>query len=90
MLIIGKISGIQDFLFDVAAEGGAQAKRLRARSFFIQVLTETQTIRTAQAFGLNIKQSLVFCNAGKFVLEDANISEDSVKEVQSKLLRDFG
>ena len=48
MLIIGKISGIQDFLFDVAAEGGAQAKRLRARSFFIQVLTETQTIRTAK------------------------------------------
>ncbi len=89
MLIIGKISGIQDYLFDVAADGGSQAKRLRARSFFIQILTETLALRTARAFKLDFKQSLVFCNAGKFVLEDANISEDSVKEVQSKLLRDI-
>lgn len=85
MLIIGKISGIQDYLFDVAAEGGAQAKRLRARSFFMQVLTETLALRTAEAFGLKLKNSLVFCNAGKFALQAENITGDVTEETRQNL-----
>jgi CRISPR-associated protein Csm1 len=88
MLIVGKISGIQDYLFDVAAEGGAQAKRLRARSFFMQILTETLAIRTALKCKISHKQSLVFCNAGKFALETADADENSVKEALSELSRE--
>lgn len=85
MLIVGKISGIQDYLFDVAAEGGAQAKRLRARSFFMQVLTETLALRTAAAFRLSFKNTLVFCNAGKFALEDENVGDAAAKRLQQSL-----
>jgi CRISPR/Cas system-associated protein Cas10 (large subunit of type III CRISPR-Cas system) len=39
-LILGDLSGLQDYLFDVAAEGGGQARRLRARSLSISLLAE--------------------------------------------------
>jgi CRISPR-associated protein Csm1 len=90
MLIAGKLSGIQDFLFDVAAEGGAQAKRLRARSFFIQLLTETLCLRVADALQLDLQGSLVFCNAGKFLLCGEGSLENLRKvesEINEELLR---
>lgn len=87
MLIVGKISGIQDYLFDVAAEGGAQAKRLRARSFYMQILIETLALRTAKEFGLSCKDALVFCNAGKFALQSAE--EAAAENARRKLLREI-
>jgi CRISPR-associated protein Csm1 len=90
MLIAGKLSGIQDFLFDVVAEGGAQAKRLRARSFFIQLLTEALCLRVADALQLDLQGSLVFCNAGKFLLCGKGSLENLRKvesEINEELLR---
>jgi len=42
MIVLGDISGIQSYLFDVAEAGGGQARRLRARSCFIQLLAGAQ------------------------------------------------
>ncbi|MDW8305409.1 MAG: hypothetical protein RML33_11310, partial [Acidobacteriota bacterium] len=92
MLVAGKLSGIQDFIFDVKMEGGAQAKRLRARSFFVQVLTEVLYLRTADFLEVEPKQAQVFCGAGKFLLsgEARNVSRLNLleREVNEKLLRD--
>ena len=45
MLIAGDISGVQEYLFNVASEGGGQARRLRARSFSIQAVAEAARTR---------------------------------------------
>lgn len=44
MIVLRDISAIQSYLFDVADAGGGQARRLRARSFCIQVLAEAATL----------------------------------------------
>lgn len=75
MLILGAISGIQEFVFALPAEGGGQARMLRARSFFVQALTEVAAFRTQQALGLG-RDSLVFCAAGRFGLDAAQITGD--------------
>jgi CRISPR-associated protein Csm1 len=68
MLIVGDVSGIQDFVFAVPEEEGGQARMLRARSFFVQVLTEVLAFRVQRALGLG-RDSLLFCAAGKFAIE---------------------
>lgn len=75
MLIIGDLSGIQDYLFDVANEGGQQARRLRARSFFIQLAAECLALRMLKAAGCT-KQNLLFCGAGKFIIETESLSDE--------------
>ena len=74
-LIIGDLSGIQDYLFDVANEGGQQARRLRARSFFIQLAAECLALRVLKAAGCS-KQQLLFCGAGKFIIETDSLSDE--------------
>lgn len=74
MLIIGDLSGIQDYLFDVANEGGQQARRLRARSFFIQLAAECLALRVMKAAGCS-KDDLLFCGAGKFIIETDSLSD---------------
>lgn len=68
MLIVGDVSGIQDFIFDLPEEQGGQARMLRARSFYVQILTEVIAFRVQRALGLG-RESLLFCAAGKFVIE---------------------
>lgn len=96
MLIAGSISGIQDYLFDVAREGGGQARRLRARSFFIQALVEVAALRSLQAAGWGADQ-LVFCSAGKFLAQGGEIAEpqasallQTAQEVNAWLLEEAG
>jgi CRISPR-associated protein Csm1 len=69
MIILGDISGIQSYLFDVAEEGGGQAQRLRARSFFVQLLAETAALRALRALGWPLDLGhILMAGAGKFVL----------------------
>lgn len=69
MLILGDVAGIQDFIFDLPAEErGGQARMLRARSFYVQILTEAIAFRIQRALGWP-RESLLFCAAGKFALE---------------------
>jgi CRISPR-associated protein Csm1 len=74
MIILGDISGIQNYVFDVAEEGGGQAQRLRARSFFVQLLAETAALRVLRA----LKWPLDFVRlsgAGKFLLQGPNVPD---------------
>jgi len=78
MLIIGDLSGIQDYLFDVASEGGQQARRLRSRSFFIQLAAECLALRVMKAIGC-LKENLLFCGAGKFLIEAGSLTDEQLE-----------
>ncbi|MFN4244117.1 MAG: Cas10/Cmr2 second palm domain-containing protein [Tepidisphaerales bacterium] len=69
MLILGDLSGIQDYLFDVRERGGKQAATLRFRSLRLQLMAEALAERVMRALGLQRSSSLLFCAAGKFAIE---------------------
>lgn len=73
MLILGNISGIQDFLFDVRETGGKQAASLRFRSFRLQVIAECLARKFLWSCGLG-EDRLLFCAAGKFGIDAAGVS----------------
>ena len=83
MLIAGDMSGIQGFLFDVAQEGGGQARRLRARSFYIQLLSECIAQRVLRASGWD-QQQVVFSGAGKFILYGDQLSDAQIEQVNAE------
>lgn len=67
MIVLGDISGIQGYVLDVAEEGGGQARRLRARSFMVQLLAESAVLRVLRALGWG-PEAVLLCGAGKFTL----------------------
>jgi CRISPR-associated protein Csm1 len=67
MIVLGDISGIQNYVFDVTEEGGGQARRLRARSFFVQLLAEAAALRVRRALDWGT-ETVLLCGAGKFTL----------------------
>lgn len=83
MLIIGAVSGIQDYVFDVALEGGRQARRLRARSFFVQLLSECAVLRIRQAASW-APDTVVMCAAGRFVLAGPGVKEDTHRRLRKE------
>jgi len=74
MIVLGDISGIQSYVFDVAEDGGGQARRLRSRSFFVQLLAETAALRVRRALGWG-PEAMLLCGAGKFTLCGPSASE---------------
>src|SRR5690606_35031828 len=69
MLVAGKVSGIQQFLFATSEAGGGQARRLRARSFIISLLAEIAALRVLRALGWPADYAhYVLHGAGKFLL----------------------
>jgi CRISPR-associated protein Csm1 len=82
MIVLGDISGIQNYLFDVAEVGGGQAQRLRARSFFVQLLAETAALRILRALKWPL-DSIRLSGAGKFLLEGSGSPE-----VENSLVRE--
>src|SRR5208283_6219361 len=83
MIVLGDISGIQTYLFDVAEAGGGQARRLRARSFFMQLLAEVAALRTLRALGWPSDEAhFPLCGAGKFLLRGA--SSPAVDEILAR------
>lgn len=67
-LLVGDLSGIQDYIFNITNVGvGGTAKRLRARSFFLSALTEIASHRILRAFDLPLT-NLVIASGGKFYL----------------------
>lgn len=69
MLILGDISGIQDFLFDVREEGGKQAATLRFRSLRLQLIAECIARRVLWTLDLPEQERLLYCAAGKFAID---------------------
>lgn len=82
MIVLGDISGIQSYLFDVAEVGGGQAQRLRARSFFVQLLAETASLRVLRCLKWPLG-SIRLSGAGKFLLEGS-----AVPQVENSLIRE--
>jgi CRISPR-associated protein Csm1 len=83
MLIVGDLSGIQEYLFDIAHEGGGQARRLRARSFFIQLLAECAALRVIRAAQWS-QDELIFCGAGKFIVEGPELPSERRMAVEAE------
>jgi hypothetical protein len=74
MLILADLSGIQDYLFEVREVGGKQARTLRFRSLYIQLITEAVGARLLRAAGL-AGDRLVFCAAGKLAIDGAGLTD---------------
>ncbi len=66
VLVEGDISGIQNFIYGLRNPRGAAAV-LRARSFYVQVLTEVLARWLLQRFGLP-PTNLLYCGGGRFRL----------------------
>jgi CRISPR-associated protein Csm1 len=74
LLLTGGISGIQDYLYDISTIGaGGVAKRLRARSFYVQLLTEAACLQVLRAFDLPVT-NLLMSAGGRFSLLLPNLS----------------
>lgn len=75
LLVSGDISGIQGFIFGVKTEGGRVAKRLRARSFFVQALSEVAAHRIAHAFGNLPLCNILMTSGGNFYVLLPNVND---------------
>ena len=87
MIVIGDISGIQSYLFDVASEGGGQARRLRARSLHIQLLADAAMLQILEGLGWRLGEHDLISAAGKFVLSGPSPEDAAQKlhEIESRL-----
>lgn len=67
-LVVGDLSGIQDYIFDIATIGaGGVARRLRARSFTVSVLADVIGHQMAHFFEVPLG-NLIMSSGGKFYL----------------------
>ena len=85
-LLVGDLSGIQKYIFDIKNVGvGGTAKRLRARSFYLSVLAESASHALLHAFGLPLT-NLVIASGGKFylLLPNTNDAEKIIAGLQQK------
>lgn len=73
-LIGGDISGIQAYIFEVLTQQGKVAKRLRARSLFIQLLSEIASHKILHAFSLPLC-NLIISAGGNFYILVPNIKD---------------
>jgi CRISPR-associated protein Csm1 len=94
-LVVGDFSGIQDYLFDIATVGaGGVARRLRARSFFLQMLAEVAALKVLRAFELPLANVLM-SSGGKFYVlvphwnETASVISRLQTECDAWLLENF-
>jgi len=76
LLVGGDISGIQDFIYQVTSEKAL--KGLRARSFYLQLLSEIMARKILNEFGLS-EINLLYCGGGNFYLLIPQIKESEEK-----------
>ncbi|MFH1288170.1 MAG: type III-A CRISPR-associated protein Cas10/Csm1, partial [bacterium] len=75
IFIGGDFSGIQNYIFDITNKGsGGASKRLRARSFFISLFSETTIHKILHALDLPLVCN-IFSASGKFLLLAPNVKE---------------
>ncbi|MDM8000258.1 MAG: type III-A CRISPR-associated protein Cas10/Csm1, partial [Dehalococcoidia bacterium] len=96
LMVVGDLSGIQNYIFDIATAGvGGVARRLRSRSLFIQLITEVAAHRILRDLALP-PTNMVMQSGGKFYLLLPNLkeTEETVKRVQREvdewLLKELG
>ncbi|MDI6844892.1 MAG: type III-A CRISPR-associated protein Cas10/Csm1, partial [Candidatus Saccharicenans sp.] len=83
ILVAGDISGIQSFLYEVTSEKAL--KGLRARSFYIQLISEVLARAILKEFDLP-ETNLIYCGGGNFYLLIPALSdfEQRLRTVQKK------
>jgi CRISPR-associated protein Csm1 len=89
--VAGEFYGIQKYVLGITAAGGGQAKRLRARSFVVQVL-EDIAVAEIDALG---PSTVVMGGGGQFVLEVENSEREEAlrsfrKDLQRRLFEELG
>lgn len=84
LLVGGDISGIQDFIYQVTSEKAL--KGLRARSFYIQLISELAARKILNEFDL-AEVNLLYCGGGNFYLLVPNIqgAESKLKAIQKEI-----
>lgn len=93
-LLVGDLSGIQPYIFDIASIGaGGVARSLRARSFFVALLSEVISHRVVDVFDLPLG-NVVMASGGKFYVLLPNHQVESRvqtirQEVDSWLREEF-
>jgi CRISPR-associated protein Csm1 len=68
LLVGGDISGIQTYIFDVLTQQGKVAKRLRARSLFVQLVSEIASHKILRAFRLPLCNQILSAGGNFFIL----------------------
>ncbi len=74
LLVSGDLSGIQNYIFAIAHSRGKVAKRLRARSFILSLLSQILARQILQDIGLPFL-NLIMSAGGKFYLLLPNTNE---------------
>jgi CRISPR-associated protein Csm1 len=83
-LLVGDLSGIQDYIFNIRNVGvGGTAKRLRSRSFYLTALSDIASHVLLHTFGLPLT-NLVISSGGKFYLMLPNNPDASQKIAKFK------
>lgn len=83
MLVAGDISGIQQYIFGITSAAGGVARKLRARSLFVQLCTEVAAHRILHKLELP-SWNLIFNSGGNFYLLAPNLPQvvSALEEVQ--------
>lgn len=86
-LLVGDLSGIQGYIFDIANIGvGGVAKRLRARSFYLTALLESLCHNILHRFSLPLT-NVIMSSGGKFyiLLPNTDNVEERIDAMQQDL-----
>ena len=89
LLVGGDLSGIQDFLYSVRAreeeesQAGA-ARRLRGRSFLLNILTESVADYLLEEIGISVASKL-WCSGGHFYILAYPSSKEKLNECKEKI-----
>jgi len=96
LLVAGDISGIQNYIFDIATTGvGGVARRLRARSLYVQLCSEVASHLVLRKLGLPITIHTLMNSGGHFYLLLPDIDEvtrsiqESQKEIDNWFLKEL-
>lgn len=79
ILMVGDLSGIQNYIFNITHIGaGGTAKRLRARSFQVNLLSEIVSHKILHAFNLPIA-NILMSSGGKFYILLPNVGDTNYR-----------
>ena len=84
LFVAGDFTGIQKFIFDIKKGHGGYAKRLRAKSFFVSLMSESVSVKILKAVDLPLTQRIMFAG-GKFHLLLPNTPEVTEQVTKLKL-----
>ena len=67
LLVAGDFGGIQPYIFDIRSGAGGLARRLRSRSFFVSILSDTVVHRVLRRLGLPLT-NCIMAAGGRFYM----------------------